>query len=169
MKISDLTPNPGNPRKISEEKLETFKKSIENLGDLSGIVYNRATGRLVAGHQTTKVLDPSLEIKIEKTFHPPTSKGTVAEGWVINGEERTKYREVLVDQMTEQIMNIAANKGAGEWDYPKLIDWITEIDANNYPLEFTMFSVEELTDLLAPITEPKANAKVCPHCGKNLT
>ena len=55
MKLKDLKPNPGNPRKITDERLSMLKKSIETFGDLSGFVYNRTTQRLSGGHQRQKV------------------------------------------------------------------------------------------------------------------
>lgn len=40
MKVKDLKPAGYNPRKISKEKLAALKKSLEEFGDLSGIVVN---------------------------------------------------------------------------------------------------------------------------------
>ncbi|MFM7852284.1 MAG: ParB N-terminal domain-containing protein, partial [Flammeovirgaceae bacterium] len=55
MNISNLNPNPKNPRKISEEGLKALKTSLEKFGDLSGVVYNRTTKQLVGGHQRVKI------------------------------------------------------------------------------------------------------------------
>ena len=43
MKVKDLKPAAYNPRKISKEKLAALKKSLEEFGDLFGIVYNTRT------------------------------------------------------------------------------------------------------------------------------
>lgn len=64
--ITDLAPNitlantaellgdGANPRKISDEASAGLKASLRRFGDLSGIVFNRRTGELVAGHQRMK-------------------------------------------------------------------------------------------------------------------
>jgi len=56
MKLSDLKEAPYNPRDISEEALKGLSTSIGEFGDLSGIVFNKRTGNLVAGHQRIKAL-----------------------------------------------------------------------------------------------------------------
>lgn len=56
MKISDLKEAPYNPRDISEEALKGLSVSISEFGDLSGIVFNKRTGNLVAGHQRVKAI-----------------------------------------------------------------------------------------------------------------
>jgi hypothetical protein len=56
MQVKDLKPAGYNPRKISKEKLAALKKSLEEFGDLSGIVYNSRTRTLIGGHQRIKNL-----------------------------------------------------------------------------------------------------------------
>lgn len=54
--LNDLTPSPYNPRSISDEAASGLGVSIEEFGDLSGIVWNAKSGHLVAGHQRVAVL-----------------------------------------------------------------------------------------------------------------
>ena len=49
--IDDLLPNPKNPRTIKSKATKGLRKSLEKYGDLSGITFNKKTGRLVCGHQ----------------------------------------------------------------------------------------------------------------------
>lgn len=56
MKLEDLKGNPKNPRKVTEAKLAQLKRSLEEFGDLGGVVWNRRTKRLVSGHQRLKGL-----------------------------------------------------------------------------------------------------------------
>jgi len=56
MKLSELKAAEYNPREISAEAFEGLKDSIENFGDISGIVFNKKTGNLVSGHQRVKAL-----------------------------------------------------------------------------------------------------------------
>ena len=49
--IGDLKADAENPRTIDEAALAGLGVSLEDFGDLSGIVFNKRTGELVAGHQ----------------------------------------------------------------------------------------------------------------------
>lgn len=55
-KLSDLKAADYNPRTIDEVSLEGLKYSLDEFGDISGIVFNSRTGQLVAGHQRVKAL-----------------------------------------------------------------------------------------------------------------
>lgn len=142
MQIKDLKPNANNPRRISEENLEIMRKSVLKYGDLSGFVYNVKRGTLVSGHQKQKITPGDSKIKIEKKYDPPTATGTVAEGYVLIGEERFKYREVSWGLQTETEAMLAANKIGGEWDETKLGQVFTQIP--NLNLELTGFNIPEL-------------------------
>lgn len=143
MEIKDLTPNPKNPRTITDKKLKMLKKSIEEFGDLSGFVFNKNTNRLVGGHQRAKIFDPKTKIIIEKKYESPTKTGTIAEGFAEYEGERFLYREVQWDENKEKAANIAANKGAGEWDLSELSNWMQELDSIKFDLDLTMFDQEE--------------------------
>jgi hypothetical protein len=145
--LSQLKSNPKNPRRVSDKKLEMLKKTLFEFGDLSGIVFNRKTGQLVGGHQRVKVFSPASKIVITKQYQEPTRAGTVAEGHVeIDGEQFT-YREVEWDENKEKAANIAANKGAGEWDFSQLSEWMLELDHINFDMDLTLFDPEELERL----------------------
>ena len=62
-KVMDLAPAPYNPRFITDKKLEMLEHSINEFGDLSGIVFNIQTGNTVGGHQRIKKLDPDWKIE----------------------------------------------------------------------------------------------------------
>jgi DNA modification methylase len=143
--IGDLTPNPENPRTISDTKLSLLEKSMKAHGDLSGIVFNRRTGNLVGGHQRTKKLDKNAVITITKQYKEPTLKGTVCTGYVLLDGERFSYREVDWDKNQERAANIAANKQAGQWDLPKLGEWMRDLGSFDidFDLDLTMFDDDE--------------------------
>lgn len=153
MKLSSLTPNAKNPRTVTDAKLSQLKKNIEKLGDISGVVFNRKSKQLVCGHQRIKSVD-DVDITITKKYSKPTKTGTVAEGFFIANGEKFSYRETWWDSTTEKAANIAANKGAGEWDLPQLGEWLKEL--NEFDLDFdmglTMFDDEEIKNLGLPIT-----------------
>jgi len=54
--IKDLAACPRNPRTITPEALAGLGAALTEYGDLSGIVWNKRTGQLVAGHQRIKAL-----------------------------------------------------------------------------------------------------------------
>lgn len=154
MKAKDLKPNPKNPRTISAQKLEMLKKSLATFGDLGVIVFNRKTKQIVGGHQRTKALPPSAEVVIEHQYKKPTKTGTVAEGYVEIDGERLRYREVSWDETKEKAANIAANKGAGDWDNPLLSEFLRELDEFGFDLDLTMFDGDERAEFMVPTLEP---------------
>jgi hypothetical protein len=102
--MKDLKPASYNPRKISEASRAALAKSMSDLGDISGIVWNETTGNLVCGHQRVDQL---------------RKLGAVMEGSdiVLPSGERFAVRVVRWDTQREKLANMAANnpKAAGEF------------------------------------------------------
>lgn len=146
--LSELNPNARNPRTVTPEKLEQLKKTIEAFGDLSGFVYNQKTKQLVSGHQRQKVIGDDAKIVIEHTFKKPTDQGTVATGYVLINGERFSYREVVWTSAKENAANLAANRGAGEWDYDALGDIFKELKDEDFDLDLTMFDENQISSLM---------------------
>ena len=88
MKLKNLNPNERNPRTMSSEDKEALKISLKKYGDMSGIVYNRRTKKLVGGHQRNSVLPQESKIIIEHKYKNPTEAYTVADGYVLIGDDR---------------------------------------------------------------------------------
>jgi hypothetical protein len=146
--LSQLNGNPKNPRRISDKKLELLKKALGEFGDLSGIIFNRTTNHLVGGHQRVMVLPKDAKVVITKNYEAPTRTGTVAEGFVEIEGERFTYREVEWTEPKEKAANVAANKGAGDWDFSQLSEWMLELDALNFDMDLTLFDEEEIERLM---------------------
>jgi hypothetical protein len=159
MQIKDIKGNPKNPRTASPEKLAMLKKSLAEFGDLSGIVHNLQTQQFVGGHQRAKVFDAASEIQITKAYVKPTRTGTVGEGYVIVKGERFTYRQVKWDKNREKAANIAANKGAGEWNLDQLSEWMKELKGMKFDLGLTMFDKSELSTLLADIEKVNSGSE----------
>lgn len=144
MNPKQLNPNPKNPRKITDKKLKALKAGLDEFGDLGGIVFNRRSGQLIGGHQRVKALDlDAAKIEPILDYDPPTRTGTVMEGYVHLNGERFSYREVDWDDAREKSANIAANKGAGEWDMAQLTEWFRDLDGLKWNLDLTMFDEDE--------------------------
>ena len=175
-KISDLVPAPYNPRVISEKQLSMLKKSMQEFGDLSGIVKNIKTGHLVGGHQRVKQLDPSWEIT--KESHSD-KVGTVALGYIETPYGRWQYREVDWSAKKEAAANVAANQQGGEFDMPKLKDIIINLDDGSMDMELLGLNSHELELMMTAIKpdEPEAgeqeaekpNIIICPKCGHEFS
>lgn len=141
-----------------------LRKSLAEYGDLGAIVFNRKSKQLVGGHQRVKLLSADAKVTITRKFEKPTRVGTVAEGFVTFDDdgERFKYREVSWSKQKEMAANIAANKGAGDWDHALLTDWMKELEAFDpaFDMDLTMFSDAERGEL--PGTTVKEHTRTGP-------
>jgi hypothetical protein len=123
--LSKLNPAAYNPRKDltpEDPEYQKLKKSILEFDLVEPIVWNEKTGNVVGGHQRLKILK---ELKREKT----------------------NVVVVKLDESKEIALNLALNKIAGYWDFPKLKDLIADIDTGDFDIEITGFSESELFDL----------------------
>lgn len=178
--VSGLTPNPRNPRKVSDKKVLQLSKSMAEHGDLSGIVFNRKTGHLAGGHQRAKNFDATARVVYRVRYKKPTPQGTVAEGYIVFRGEKFTYREVSWSLKKEQAAMLAANKNAGEWDTEALEGMLRELSSfdADVDLDTTMFDTDELVGILGTAREDdggddqedqeRAPSKLvhdCPRCG----
>jgi hypothetical protein len=176
MQVKDLKPAGYNPRKISKAQLERLKKSLQEFGDLSGIVFNVRTQTLIGGHQRTKNLDPSWPVIKE----PQTDKtGTTAAGYVETPHGRLTYREVDWPEIKEKQANIAANQHGGEFDEELLKNLVEEIKLEDPALDIELIGFDEnefavimqkLDDHDMPDAgsgQEKTIMTNCPKCGFN--
>lgn len=129
IKLADVNEFTNNPRVITKAQYELLQETMDELGDISGIVHDENSNQLVGGNQRSKILKlADATIVIVKEFDPPTQKGTTAYGYVEFKGEEWAYRRVnwTADQCAKA--NIVANKAGGTFDFDML--------ANNYELEF---------------------------------
>jgi hypothetical protein len=161
--IDDLKANPQNPRIISNQKFSALDKTIDEFGDLSGIVFNTTTGQLVGGHQRTSVFkkkQAEKHVVITQRFEKPNSVGTVAVGYLTYKGEFFAYREVAWPLERELAANVAANNIGGEFDRDLLGEVIYQIQqADESLLELTGNTEKEINDLLknSGVIEPDDN------------
>jgi len=140
-----------NPRKIKDEDFKLLTESLQEFGDLSGIVVNKRTGEIVGGNQRTtffKTKSDEVEIVLTDELAKPTPIGTVAFGYVLFKGERFNYREVDWDEAKEERANLLANKVGGEWDWDKLanefdIDVMKDSGFHDFELGFKTTREEE--------------------------
>ena len=146
IKLKDLKPAEYNPRTITDEQLGRLKKALYEFGDLSGIVFNKKTDRLIGGHQRLKCLPPDAIIKKTK-LTKPSRTGTVATGTIIIDNEAYIYREVDWDKTREKAANIAANQHGGEFNDDKLKELLEELsNIEGFDLDLTGFNRKDLNE-----------------------
>jgi hypothetical protein len=126
-----------------------LKASMQEFGDLSGIVVNIRTGQLCGGHQRVKNLNPSWEIK--KKAHKD-KVGTVAIGYIETPYGQWQYREVDWNEQKEKAANVAANKHGGDFELNKLSEILQELENNYYNHNLLGFNQNEFNKLLAYVS-----------------
>lgn len=155
-KIKDLIPYQKNPRILTEKQHDLLRDSLDEFGDLSGVVFNKSLGFLVGGHIRMEIFKKGYTPKLMNItrLDKPDAQGTVSYGWIqitINGEyHRHSFREVEWDQEKHDEACIKANRLGGgwdrailasEWSQDKLLDWgFEELDfgiSGNTDIDFS--------------------------------
>lgn len=118
--IKDLRPDPANPRRISDEELESLTRPIREFGLIDPIIARREDNTVIGGHQRL-LAARKLGIK--------------------------QVPVVLVDLSAEQahLLNLALNRISGSWDQDLLGRLLAELNAvPDVDLSLTGFSDDEL-------------------------
>lgn len=182
LSLSKLNPAEYNPRTITDEALEGLSCSLVEFGDLSGIVFNLRTSRLVAGHQRVRALRESHgDLTIERT-------GDAPDGLIRAGQEVFKVRFVDWPESKEKAANIAANSPTITGHFtPEIFPILEEIRVevpqifgslqleSIYKLPFNV--VEGATPDFKPaekgeqgkLDQKQAKTVECPECGHEFT
>lgn len=131
---------------------------MDRFGDLSGVIFNVRTGRLIGAHQRRQHIPDDAEIVlVAPRRRKPNAQGTIANGWLTIDGERWAYREVDVDEHREKAMNIAANRwGEGGWDFEALPDLLREI-RESVPLELLGWDPSALNVFKLDLTDAPTN------------
>ena len=108
--VKELLPADYNPRKDlkpGDPEYEKLKRSIEQFGYVEPVIWNKATGRVVGGHQRLKVL-------------------------IDMGISEVECVVVELDEEKEKALNIALNKISGDWDKDKLALLIADLQGADF-------------------------------------
>lgn len=146
MQISDLVAAPYNPRTITAEAMNGLKASIRELGDISGIVWNKTTGHLVCGHQRVEALKGEFGtgLKIEEDSIV-TPKG-----------DRFAIRVVEWDEAKERLANVMANNPHVMGDFTRdALDLVNDLNVEFPDLSEGMQLAELLSELKLEFPEAK--------------
>ncbi len=135
MKLSDIKPNPNNPRLIKDDKFKKLVNSIKEfpkMMELRPIIINN-DGIALGGNMRLKALK-ELGYK------------DIPETWV-------KRAETLTEEEARRFI-IADNVGSGEHDWDILAnEWDAE-QLKDWGLDIPEFAVKQLADVFFGIAEP---------------
>ena len=141
--IDSVRQDPRNVRQHPDRNIDAIKKSLVTYGQRKPIVVNQ-DGVIEAGNglwQAAKELGWKEIAAVRVKDDPDHAKG----------------------------YSIMDNQSAllADWDLPGLKDMLLELDANDYDListGFTMAEIESMVTAFAP-DEPEAKKVKCPECG----
>lgn len=117
-KLSELTPAPYNPRKITAEELDQLRRSIERWGLVEPIVVNLPENLIIGGHQRAAAA-ASL------------------------GLETVPVVEVELPEDQAKALNIALNRLGGTWDQAALAEALASIADDLQDLSGFLVDLEE--------------------------
>ena len=129
LELSKISPAEYNPRKDlkpGDLEYERIKNSVSEFGLVEPLVVNKRNMVLVGGHQRYKVLTDL-------------------------GKKEAEAVMVDLDDAAEKTLNIALNKIEGDWDYDKLQEMFTEMDAEE--ISRTSFSKVEIDDIIGTLED----------------
>ena len=124
-KTIELLPADYNLRKDlkpGDAEYEKLKRSLEQFGYVEPVIWNKATGRVVGGHQRLKVL-------------------------IDMGITEVECVVVEMPEDKEKALNIALNKISGDWDKDKLALVIADLQGSDFDVSLTGFDPAEIDDL----------------------
>jgi DNA modification methylase len=122
--IDDLKPDPANPRRISDQELETLTRSINEFGLVDPIIARREDKTVIGGHQRL--------LAVRKLGYPTVP---------------VVFADLTLEQA--RLLNIALNKISGSWDQELLARLLAELNAvPEVDLTLSGFADDELQKLL---------------------
>jgi len=143
MKVTELKGWESNPRTITDDELAGLGVSMEQFGDISGVVFNSRNDRLVCGHQRIKSLKALYgdDLEVEEVD---------SERGVIRTEDGKEWsvRFVDWDEETHAAACIAGNSEViqGKWDEGLLGTLLQDINAADADL-FSAMRIDKLAEL----------------------
>lgn len=157
-KTHALTPDPSNPNRLDPADKKRMARSLDEFGDLSGVILNRRTGLLVGGHQRVDVL-AGAEVQAED-LPAPEPDGTVARGWLVKSGKRYALRVVDWDETKAHAALLAANRFGriGKDDDAALRALLDGLEAEGFDMELAGYTAEALAETVAKMKEMEVRA-----------
>jgi DNA modification methylase len=134
--IDQLRPDPANPRRISEEELDSLERSIRQFGFVQPVLARREDRVVIGGHQR---LIAARRLGLT----------TVPVIWL----------DISVKQA--RLLNLALNKISGSWDDALLARLLADLQTNpEIDLSLSGFGEDEIADLLRSLETREKRERV---------
>jgi len=134
--IDQLRPDPANPRRISEEELDSLERSIRQFGFVQPVLARREERVVIGGHQR---LIAARRLGLT----------TVPVIWL----------DISVKQA--RLLNLALNKISGSWDDALLARLLADLQTNpEIDLSLSGFGEDEIADLLRSLETREKRERV---------
>jgi DNA modification methylase len=122
--IDLLRPDPANPRRISDEELDSLERSLRQFGFVQPVLARREDNTVIGGHQ---------RLLAARRLGLPTVPVT--------------YLDLSIEQA--RLLNLALNKISGSWDDQLLARLLADLQTNpTIDLTLSGFGEDEVRDLL---------------------
>ena len=122
--VDELRPDPANPRRISDEELESLTRSIREFGFVDPIIARAEDNTVIGGHQRL-VAARRLGLKTVPVIY------------------------VDLPQEQARLLNLALNKISGSWDQELLARFLADLEqAPDVDLTLSGFDEDEIKKLL---------------------
>lgn len=111
-----------NPRVLltpTDPEYKRLKKAIDKFGMVEHPVWNKRSGNLVGGHQRLSILEA-------------------------RGDTTVEVSVVDLSDRDEKTLNLALNKLGGKWDDQRLAHLLNELNVDDFDLDLTGFSIDDL-------------------------
>lgn len=144
--IAELVPAPWNPREMDDEARKGLQNSMDEFGDLSGLVWNATTKHLVTGAQRMAALrdehgEENLFID-SKSFETPRILSKLGPAW-----EGMPIRVVEWSIQKERAANVAANNPAIQGRFTDGLGAVLSDVKRDFPKPFEALRLGELAAL----------------------
>lgn len=134
--LNQLRPDPANPRRISDEELDSLERSIREFGFVQPILARHEDGIVIGGHQR---LVAARRLGL----------ATVPVTWL----------DLTVEQA--RLLNLALNKISGSWDDQLLARLLADLQSNaDVDLSLSGFGEDEIHDLLRSLETREKKERV---------
>jgi len=121
--IDQLRPDPANPRRISEDELDSLERSLRQFGFVQPVLARKADGTVIGGHQRLVAAR-----RLGLATVPVT------------------YLDLSIEQA--RLLNLALNKISGSWDDALLARLLADLQTTpDLDLTLSGFGEDEIRDL----------------------
>ena len=145
MKLTDIKPNPDNPRVIKDDKFKRLCNSIKDFPKMMEL-------RPIVIDSDNVVLGGNMRLKALQFL----GFKELPESWV-------KRADTLTDEEKKRFV-ITDNAGFGEWDWDILANEWEQEQLIEWGLDINVFeAIDDKDD-----KEPEKLPLICPHCGKEI-